>query len=217
MFTVIDRESESWKSHVAECRKSLLDLIVKYGYKEDKNGFKLSSGGRSDYLIDLSQVLRRPDARESLKVLATEELRINDKDAWVHDTTSRRWTAVGGPSLGADPIAAVLADYYHASWFSVRKEDKNRGFDQDKITGPLSPGEEVLLVEDVLTTGSNLWKASMAVTSLQARISAILVVVDREENDAFVRMERLMACSGAGQKIMRLFTSSEIKTRASQV
>jgi orotate phosphoribosyltransferase len=93
--------------------------------------------------------------------------------------------AVGGLTLGADPVAYAIAT---ASWgtdlvidgFSVRKEAKGHGAGR-VIEGCFSVGDEVVIVEDVITTGGSAQRAIEAVTLAGGVVLGVLAVVDRGE------------------------------------
>ncbi len=98
--------------------------------------------------------------------------------------------AVGGLTLGADPIAYAIA---HASAlaaergdgemvraFTVRKEAKQHGTGK-LIEGPFESGDRVVVVEDVITTGGSALKAVDAVRSAGGTVLGVLALVDREE------------------------------------
>ena len=93
--------------------------------------------------------------------------------------------AVGGLTLGADPIAYAIC---HASAdsdrplnaFTVRKEAKAHGTGK-QVEGPLASGDRVVIVEDVITTGASAARAVDAVKREGAVILGVLALVDREE------------------------------------
>lgn len=93
--------------------------------------------------------------------------------------------SVGGLTLGADPVAYAIA---HASArtrtpiraFTVRKEPKTHGTSK-LIEGPFHPGDRVVVVEDVITTGGSALRAMRAVQDAGGSVLAVLAVVDREE------------------------------------
>src|SRR5207248_6246001 len=93
--------------------------------------------------------------------------------------------AVGGLTLGADPIAYAIsyASAHTASpirAFTVRKEAKAHGTGK-LIEGPFERGDRVAIVEDVITTGSSAARAAEAVREAGAEIAGVLALVDREE------------------------------------
>jgi orotate phosphoribosyltransferase len=94
--------------------------------------------------------------------------------------------AIGGPTLGADPIAAAVAllsshTGHPLKAFIVRKEAKKHGM-QKMIEGPaLQAGDRVVMVEDVITTGGSVLTAIKEVENLKARVVKIICLVDRNE------------------------------------
>ncbi len=93
--------------------------------------------------------------------------------------------AVGGLTMGADPVAYAIAA---ASWgtdlvidaFSVRKEAKGHGTGRG-IEGNFVAGDEVVVVEDVITTGASAQRAVSAIRSSGGKVAGVVAVVDREE------------------------------------
>jgi len=94
--------------------------------------------------------------------------------------------AVGGPTIGADPIAAAVAILSchrepPLKAFIVRKEAKQHGLEK-MIEGPLlQEGDRVVIVEDVITTGGSVLKAIQEVEKLKAKVVRVVCLVDREE------------------------------------
>jgi len=100
-------------------------------------------------------------------------------------TSSWRADAVGGLTLGADPIAYAICHTSADSAnplrsFTVRKEPKAHGTGK-QVEGPLRAGDRVVIVEDVITTGGSAAKAVEAVRREGATPVAVLALVDREE------------------------------------
>lgn len=158
-----------------DMEKELLEMIrqkaVIYGPRI------LASGKKSHYYIDGKQVTL--DARGSYLVGRSIFERIRHLNP----------AAVGGPTLGADPIVgAVLSEAGRQNvplrGFIVRKEVKDHGTVK-LIEGPvISPGSRVVLVEDVITTGGSVEKAVKAVTDTGSQVVQIIALVDREEGAA---------------------------------
>ncbi|MDN5857982.1 MAG: orotate phosphoribosyltransferase [Pseudonocardia sp.] len=138
----------------------------------------LASGTEADYYVDL----RRVTLHHRAAPLVGRLLRELTRD-WVYD-------AVGGLTLGADPVAdAVL----HATVaerivdpaippvdaFVVRKSTKQHGL-QRRVEGPAIAGRQVLVVEDTSTTGGSVREALTAVREAGAEVAGVAVVVDRE-------------------------------------
>ena len=120
-----------------------------------------------------------------------------------------RWEvdAIGGLTLGADPIAYAIsyASAHTASpirAFTVRKEAKVHGTGK-LIEGPFESGDRVVIVEDVITTGGSAARAVDAVRAAGGEILGVLALVDREEGGR----ETLEA---KGLRVMSLVTASDI-------
>ena len=97
-------------------------------------------------------------------------------------------TAVGGLTLGADPMASAVAAISHLtgqnlSAFLVRKEAKDHGTGA-RIEGELSPGQKVAVLEDTVTTGGSVRKAIQAVREVGAEPVVVMALADREDPDA---------------------------------
>jgi len=115
--------------------------------------------------------------------------------------------SVGGLTLGADPIAYVIA-YASAATssplraFTVRKEAKSHGTGQ-RIEGPFSSGDYVAVIEDVITTGRSALNAAKAITEAGGKIAGVLALVDREEGGR-------EALENSGLQVIALTRASEI-------
>ena len=145
-----------------DLRTLINDLAVVHGK------VTLSSGREADYYIDL----RRLTLAGKAAPLVGRVLRELTSD-WDYD-------AVGGLTLGADPVATAVM---HASGgavdaFVVRKSDKQHGL-QQRIEGPSIAGRRVLIVEDVTTTGSSPLTAVEAAREAGAQVVGVALVVDR--------------------------------------
>ncbi|UCG53845.1 MAG: orotate phosphoribosyltransferase [Candidatus Latescibacterota bacterium] len=142
--------------------------------KSFKRGeFTLSSGQKSNYYIDAR--LTTLDARGAYLVARIFLAMLADD---VPD-------AVGGPTLGADPIIGSMLSLagledLDLRGFIVRKRTKEHGT-QSLVEGSLSKGDRVVIIEDVLTTGSSSLKAIEAVRGLGCEVVRVLAVVDREQ------------------------------------
>jgi len=136
--------------------------------------FKLSSGKESDYYIDARLTTLHPEGVFLVGKIFLEVIR---KDSQIQ--------AVGGPTMGADPIiGSIISQSYQENYpvrgFLVRKEEKLHGTGK-LIEGNLQSGDKVAIVEDVATTGGSILKAIEAVRSSSANVKKVLVIVDREE------------------------------------
>ena len=163
-------------------RERLLALALERGAIR-YGDFTLSSGRRSSYYFDGRLLSLDPEGAHLLGNALLPLLR----DAGV--------SAVGGPTLGADPIVAAAA---MASWqagtplpaFIVRKEAKGHGTAQ-LIEGPLPPsGATVAVVDDTCTTGGSLFHAIGAVESAGCRVGLVAAALDRNEGGSAALRER---------------------------
>jgi orotate phosphoribosyltransferase len=128
----------------------------------------LTSGRTAQYLIDAKRAIMLPAGFHALARLVAEQARV--------------WgaTAVGGMTMGADPIAcAALAGGADVKAFFVRKEVKQHGLSR-RIEGPLlEPDDRCMLVEDVVTTGGSTIKALEALRSEGHEVCGVLAICDR--------------------------------------
>jgi orotate phosphoribosyltransferase len=128
----------------------------------------LTSGRTAQYLVDAKRAILRPAGFRALAELVAEQ--------------AREWnaTAVGGMTMGADPIAcAALAGGADVKAFFVRKEAKAHGLSR-RIEGPLlEPGERCMLVEDVVTTGGSTLRALEALREEGRSVCGVLAICDR--------------------------------------
>lgn len=137
--------------------------------------FTLSSGRTSTLYIDARLTTMSPDG---LACIGPTALAAIDAAGWRPD-------AVGGLTLGADPVAYAIA-YASAlagravRAFTVRKEAKQHGTGK-LVEGPFRSGDRVVVVEDVITTGGSALRAAEAIRAAGGEIVGVLAVVDREE------------------------------------
>ncbi len=128
----------------------------------------LTSGRTAQYLIDAKRAILLPAGFAALAELVAEQ--------------ARTWsaTAVGGMTMGADPIAcAALAGGADVKAFFVRKEAKSHGLSR-RIEGPLlQAGDRCMLVEDVVTTGGSTIRALEAIREEGHELCGVLAVCDR--------------------------------------
>ncbi|MER7460332.1 orotate phosphoribosyltransferase [Micromonospora sp. NPDC126480] len=151
-----------------DLRKFITDLAVVHGR------VVLSSGREADWYVDLRRVTLHHEAAP----LVGRVMRALTAD-WAYD-------AVGGLTLGADPIALSML---HAGGdrpldaFVVRKAGKAHGL-QRRIEGPDVSGRRVLAVEDTSTTGQSVLTAVEALREVGAEVVGVAVIVDRGAGDA---------------------------------
>jgi orotate phosphoribosyltransferase len=128
----------------------------------------LTSGRKAQYYVDAKRAILRRDGFVALGELVAAE------------AEAARATAVGGMTMGADPVAcAALAAGSDVKAFFVRKERKQHGL-QRWIEGPrLEPGERCLVVEDVVTTGGSTVAAIERVLEEGFEVAGVVSVLDR--------------------------------------
>jgi|SRR5579871_6664349 len=128
----------------------------------------LTSGALADYYVDAKRAILRPEGFAALGSLLAAQLEQWDA------------TAVGGMTMGADPVAcAALAGGAQAKAFFVRKDAKAHGL-QRRIEGPLlDDGDRCVVVEDVVTTGGSTLAAIAALQDEGRRICGVISVLDR--------------------------------------
>jgi orotate phosphoribosyltransferase len=132
--------------------------------------FVLKSGKRSTWFIDAKQTVCRP---EGMLLVAEAVLSMVPPDA----------TAIGGLTMGADPVAFVTAAVAASRGrplkaFSVRKEVKDHG-GGGRIAGALDAGDKVVITEDAVTRGTSLLEAANVVRQAGAEPVLLVAVVDR--------------------------------------
>ncbi|ESS11221.1 MAG: orotate phosphoribosyltransferase [uncultured archaeon A07HR60] len=129
--------------------------------------FELSHGGTSDYYVDKYRFETDPRA---LRLIAEAFAgRLRDTDA-----------TLAGVALGAVPLTAATALELDRSYVIARKEQKGYGTG-NRIEGAVASGEEVIVLEDIATTGQSAVDAVQALRETDATVSRVFVVVDREE------------------------------------
>lgn len=158
------------------CRR-LAELVAELAVVHGR--VTLSSGREADYYVDL----RRATLHHEASPLIGRLLRELTAD-WEFD-------AVGGLTLGADPVATAImhAPGRPIDAFVVRKEAKKHGM-QRRVEGPGVEGRRVLVVEDTTTTGNSPLTAVTALREAGAEVVGVATVVDRATGaDAVIRAE----------------------------
>jgi len=145
-----------------ELKKLLREKAVKIGE------FTLSSGKKSNFYIDCRKVTLHPQGAKLIGKIILEKIKGLKVDA------------IGGLTLGADPITAAVITLSDIPGFIVRKKTKEHGT-QQKIEGIIEPGFNVVIVEDVATTGASALQAIKAVEDFGAKVVKVISIVDREE------------------------------------
>lgn len=176
-------------------RSQLRDLLLARSVR--RGDFVLSSGKRSSFYIDARLTTMSGEGLALIGALGLGRL------------AARRWTprAVGGLTLGADPVAYALAAAARGRGlpldaFTVRKETKTHGAGK-RIEGCFTAGTPVVIVEDVITTGTSAHEAIVAVESDGGHVLGVLAVVDREEGGR-------QALERAGYAVEVMVTASDL-------
>lgn len=175
-------------------RDRLLEIIRVRSYEERE--VTLSSGRKSNFYIDGKQTTLDPEGAYLVGRI-------------IYHMVKGKVEAIGGPTLGADPIvtAVALTSYLEGdpiAAFIIRKEPKGHGkglwIEGDKA---LRQGARVAIVEDVVTTGGSLLKAIEVAKGHGLEVVQVLALVDREEGGR----EEL---AKAGYRLEAVFTRREI-------
>jgi len=174
-------------SELRHKRERLLAIIHRQSLLQNEN-FWLASGGSSNFFFDMKRTMFDPEGAALLADLLFDAIAAEEVDY------------IGGLETGAIPIVAALCA---RSWparpikgFFVRKENKGHGTDQ-RIDGLLERGSNVILFEDVTTTGGSAMQAVDQARQFGCKIVKVVSLVDRlegaEENfrEAGIRFESL--------------------------
>ena len=148
-------------------KEYLIDLLKENGVFLEGD-FTLSSGKKSNYYINMKKAITEPESLSTISKLITQKIDLDDIDK------------VAGPALGAVPIATAVSLESKLPLLMIRKEKKGYGTSK-LIEGELNEGDNVIVVEDVSTTGGSLLKAIRAINDNGGNVKRAFVVVDREE------------------------------------
>jgi len=175
---------------LSQMKEKLQALLEKEALRRGK--FTLSSGKESNYYLDGRVITMTPEGAYLVAGIILEMAKDKQVDA------------IGGPTLGADPIVGAIAALSHLNnipikTFIVRKAAKEHGMSK-QIEGPvLKSGAKVILVDDVATTGKALIEAKQALDRAGIIADTAIVIVDRLEGAT----ENL---AKSGLKLESLFT-----------
>ena len=176
-------------------RQALVALLAERSAR--RGSFTLASGRESSLYIDARLTTMSPDG---LALVGPAGLAALDAAGWGVD-------AVGGLTLGADPVSYAIA-YASAlagrplRAFTVRKEAKAHGTGR-LVEGPFRAGDRVAVIEDVITTGGSALRAVEALRAAGGTVAGVLALVDREEGGR-------EALEAAGLPVVSLTRASEI-------
>ena len=180
-----------------QLRSLLLEKSIYHGE------FTLASGAKSDFYVDARVTTLDPRGAWLIGEVGWE---------LVKETASKlgkRVDAIGGLTMGADPVAlsiGIAAQRQDSSSslqvFTVRKAAKEHGR-LKRIEGNFSPGDSVVIVDDVITTGGSTVQAIDAIEEAGGQIAFVIVLVDREEGGRENIEKR-------GHKVIPIFTRADL-------
>lgn len=172
--------------HAMTDRERLIEIVkaVSFQYSEEPV-FRLTSGALSSMYFNMKKTTMSAEGMHLVGTLVFEKIR----------DLGLNVRAIGGLTLGADPIAyAVAACSYHAGRpidaFVIRKEPKGHGL-RLPVEGNVAPGDPVVIVDDVVTTGGSTIKAITAAQDFGLVVRAVIVLLDRCEQNGRGNIEAL--------------------------
>ncbi len=188
-------------SNMQNDRAALLALLME---KSVRHGdFELASGARSDLYVDAKQTTSDP--RAALLVGSIGWHSLQEKAVALHISVD----AIGGLTMGADwmSLSIAMAAQLESSAndlkaFSVRKSAKKHGMHK-LIEGNFVPGQSVVVVDDVITTGGSTLQAIEAIENSGGRVAFVLVLVDRQEGGR-------QAIEDKGHAVVSIFTREDV-------
>ena len=194
---MVAEERNSYTHAMNSREEALAQLLALHSvFHRPRKPFVLSSGKTSPFYFDCRRTTMLPEAMPLIGRLVFERIR-------------GAADAVGGLTMGADPIACATAYYSQGrgepiAAFSVRKDAKSHGM-QRWVEGAVRPKSRVAIVEDVATTGDSTLRAIERAREEGFAVERVVVLVDREEGG----MERIAAAVG-GVRAAAIFRRSEI-------
>lgn len=168
------RKRKTRPATARDLETELSRILVKTG--ATKFGlFKLSSGKLSPYYIDLRMIPGDPKALETVieiyETMARSKIGVTSFDR-----------IAGVPTAGI-PYASILAYTLSKPFLYVRRETKTHGGER-RVEGQLFPGDRVVLVDDLITTGKNTLQAAEAIRAEGGQVEDVIVLIDRQEGGA---------------------------------
>ena len=176
-------------------RQELLKLLAHKSFRLGE--FQLSSGSTSDYYIDCRTTTLDARGAQLVGEVFLAEIR---EQGWEAD-------AVGGLTMGADPIVvavAVTSGTMHG--FLVRKAEKQHGTGQ-RIEGFREKGAQVVIVDDVCTTGSSTVQAIEAAREYGFEVIGVMCLVERQDAHGRPSVEK----AAAPANFISIFTANEVR------
>jgi orotate phosphoribosyltransferase len=180
---------------MSTARQELLRLLASKSFRRGE--FVLSSGGVSDYYIDCR-----------ITTLDAKGARLTGQ-VFLDEIRARGWKAkaVGGLTMGADPIvAAVAVTSGELNGFLVRKAEKDHGTGQ-RIEGFREKGAKVVIVDDVCTTGASTVQAIQAAREFGFEVIGAMCLVERQEAKGRASVEQ----AAAPAAFVSIFTAIDVR------
>lgn len=175
----------AWAVEKTKLKDEICTLLTRIGALRFGT-FTLTGGRLSPYYVDLRIVPSFPEAFKTIENvfqnLAENEIGLNKFDR-----------IAGIPTAGI-PFASVLAHLLHKPFLYVRKEVKTHGRER-RVEGILYPGDKVLLVDDLVTSGGSLLNAADAIVAEGGTVEDALVLIDREEGGREALLDRKISLS----------------------
>ena len=168
-----------------DSRERLIELVRERSFlKSDEPVFKLASGEMSKVYFDLRLTTLSPEGQHLIGNLLFDKL----------GELGLKPKAAGGLTMGADPVACSLAHVSHMKGslieaLVIRKEPKDHGRGR-QIEGNVDEGDDVVIIDDVLTTGGSTIKAVEIARSYGLNVLAAIVVLDRCEKNGKANVEQ---------------------------
>ena len=176
-------------------RQELLKLLAQKSFRLGE--FQLSSGSTSDYYIDCRVTTLDARGAQLVGEVFLAEIR---EQGWEAD-------AIGGLTMGADPIVvavAVTSGTMHG--FLVRKAEKQHGTGQ-RIEGFREKGAQVVIVDDVCTTGSSTVQAIEAAREYGFEVVGVMCLVERQDAHGRPSVEK----AAAPANFISIFTATDVR------
>jgi orotate phosphoribosyltransferase len=178
---------------IKDDKAKLFDILKTQAFFRER--ITLSSGKQSDYYFDARRVtLAAAGAFYTAKIL-------------LEMTSNEEVEAIGGPTLGADPMVGAVASLSHQmnkpiKTFIIRKAPKAHG-KQQQLEGPLlSDGASVILIDDVATTGKAFLESLDVTDKMGIKVKKCICIIDRQEGAGDALAKR-------GCKLESIFTSAD--------
>jgi orotate phosphoribosyltransferase len=180
---------------MSTARQQLLEMLAHKSFRLGE--FQLSSGSTSDYYIDCRVTTLDARGAQLVGEVFLAEIR---EQGWEAD-------AIGGLTMGADPIVvavAVTSGTMHG--FLVRKAEKQHGTGQ-RIEGFREKGAQVVIVDDVCTTGSSTVQAIEAAREFGFEVIGVMCLVERQDAHGRPSVEK----AAAPANFISIFTANEVR------